>query len=144
MKFLIALAFGALMINSCTSADQQAKATGTKDSTTIQWIDSIDQSIGKINQGEVVEVLWHFKNSGDKPLVIEKVTPGCGCTGADWTKEPIAPGKEGTITAKFDSKNFEGTQHKSVTVKGNYKNNTSGGFQDVLAFNVEVVPAAKK
>ena len=143
MKFLIALAFGALMINGCTSADQQAKVSGAKDSTTIQWIDSIDQNIGKINQGEVVEILWHFKNTGNKPLIVEKVTPGCGCTGADGPKEPIAPGKEGVITAKFDSKNFQGTQHKSVTVKANYTNHTSGGFQDVLAFNVEVVPAKK-
>ena len=35
---------------------------------------------------------FKIKNDGDKPLVISNVTTSCGCTVADWTKEPIAPG----------------------------------------------------
>lgn len=125
----------------CTSADKPAAvATNPKDSTTIQWIDSIEQNIGKINQGEVVEILWHFKNSGDKPLIISDVKPGCGCTGADGPKEPIAPGKEGIITGKFDSKNYPGTQTKKVTVTANILNTKFDKGQEQLGFTVEVTP----
>jgi len=144
MKFLIVLAFAALMITGCNMADHQPQAGSTRDSTTIQWLDSIDQNIGSIHKGEVVEIRWHFKNTGDKPLIVEKVTPGCGCTSANGPKQPVAPGKEDVITATFDSKNFEGTQHKSVTVQANYKNNTSGGLHDVLGFNVQILPAENK
>ena len=45
-----------------------------------------------------------IKNDGDKPLVISNVTTSCGCTVADWTKTPIAPGATGTVFSTFDAK----------------------------------------
>ena len=45
-----------------------------------------------------------IKNDGDKPLVISNVTTSCGCTMADWTKTPIAPGATGTVSSTFDAK----------------------------------------
>lgn len=45
-----------------------------------------------------------IKNDGDKPLVISNVTTSCGCTVADWTKNPIAPGATGTVSSTFDAK----------------------------------------
>lgn len=68
-------------------------------------------------------VLWKnpatatFKvtNTGDKPLVISNVTTSCGCTEADWTQTPIAPGASGTITTTFDAKAL-GRFHKNIGV----------------------------
>ena len=48
--------------------------------------------------------VFTVKNDGDKPLVISNVTTSCGCTVADWTKTPIAPGATGTVTSTFDAK----------------------------------------
>ena len=139
MKHLFILIAIGLSTVGCNIEDKKPTAsTNPADSTTIQWIDPVDQNIGKVNQGEVVEILWHFKNAGNKPLVISKVTPGCGCTGADGPKEPVAPGKEGIISAKFDSKNFSGTVHKTVTVAGNYKNKISDNPSDILGFSVDI------
>ena len=45
-----------------------------------------------------------IKNDGDKPLVISNVTTSCGCTVADWSKTPIAPGATGTVSSTFDAK----------------------------------------
>lgn len=101
--------------------------------TTIQWIDSV-KNLGKINEGQKVEVVFRFKNAGDKPLVIQSVTPGCGCTVADYPKEPIAPGKEAEITGSFDSKGREGLQTKEITVRANTKNSE----YHTLRFQVEV------
>src|SRR5215207_4824386 len=104
---------------ACTGNDPQVMDTGqvmkdTANYTTIEWLDSTSQHLGKVDQGAIVEIKWQFKNSGAKPLVVDNVRAGCGCTGAKGPKEPIAPGKEGTITATFDSKNYPGEQQKEV------------------------------
>jgi hypothetical protein len=118
---------------SCANMDTQSTAEkarkdsinqlALKDSanfTTIEWIDSVNQDLGKVQMGQVVEVSWKFRNSGTKPLVIAKVTPGCGCTIAERPEEPVAPGKEGLIRAKFNSKGqHEGENKKYMTVIAN-------------------------
>lgn len=51
-----------------------------------------------------VKAIFKVTNNGDKPLVISNVTTSCGCTVADWTKEPIAPGSTGEVSSTFDAK----------------------------------------
>jgi hypothetical protein len=139
MKYLVLL-FAIASIYSCSGTDQKAKTAGTgnpADSTTIQWLDPLEQDLGKAKEGQVMEISWRFKNTGDKPLVFSAVNPGCGCTLADKPEEPVAPGKEGVIKAKFDTKGQSFSQHKSVYVMANNRNKSSEG-QDVLSFKVEV------
>jgi hypothetical protein len=102
----------------------------------IQWIDSVKQDVGKVTAGGVVDITWKFRNSGTKPLVITNVTPGCGCTLAEKPTEPIAPGGEGKISAKFDTKSQSvGPHTKSVTVQANTKQNAY-----YLEFTATVTP----
>ncbi|MFI5205234.1 MAG: DUF1573 domain-containing protein [Flavobacteriales bacterium] len=98
--------------------------------TSIQWLDS-SKSMGTVTEGGILKINYRFRNSGSKPLVIEKVQPGCGCTVADYPKEPIAPGKEGEITAEFDTKGREGMQKKNITVFANTRENTYTLYFDV-------------
>ncbi|PWU04150.1 MAG: DUF1573 domain-containing protein [Bacteroidetes bacterium] len=100
--------------------------------TTIQWIDSVVDK-GTITEGDKLEILFHFKNTGNKPLVIKEARPSCGCTVAEKPEEPIAPGKEGVIKAAFDSQNKMGPNHKSIFVR----TNTSTGNYN-LVFTVVV------
>ena len=144
MKYLI-VAVMAAVVASCNSAD--TKAVNTKQDSlnrvalsdsgnfsSIQWIDSTFQDLGKIGAGQMVDISWRLKNTGTKPLVIADVRPGCGCTVADKPTEPIAPGEEGTIRAKFDSKGqSEGEHRKNVTVLANTKEGTY-----MLSFRVDV------
>lgn len=102
--------------------------------TTIQWLDSV-KDYGKVVEGQKVEVLYRFKNTGNKPLVIEGVHPSCGCTVADPPKEPIAPGQQGEIKGVFDSNGKSGQQHKTIFVQAN----TKGIQNHELAFTVEVL-----
>lgn len=44
-----------------------------------------------------------FKNTGDKPLVLSNVQPGCGCTASEWPKDPILPGKTGQIKVHYNT-----------------------------------------
>lgn len=81
--------------------------------------DMLDKDFGTINEGEMVEVLYTFKNSGGSDLVVSNVQAGCGCTIPDWPKDPIRPGKSGIIKAKFDSNGRQGKNEKHITVMSN-------------------------
>lgn len=127
---------------ACNSDDQNAVAknpvvitntTDTSNLTTVQWIDSI-KNLGRINEGQKLEVAFRFKNTGDKPLIIQSVRPGCGCTVADYPKEPIPPGGEAEITGSFDSKGRENLQRKEIAVTAN----TKGSPYHTLYFEVDV------
>lgn len=136
--------FAALLSIGCGSSDSPAKSdapasfsaeqksAGPRSLTSIQWIDSV-KTLGRINEGQKVEVSFRFRNSGSKPLIIESVQPSCGCTVANYPKEPISPGGEGEITGTFDSHGREGLQHKELTVKAN---TTTG--EERIYFEVEV------
>jgi len=62
-----------------------------------------------------------FVNSGDEPLIIEKVAPSCGCTTTTLEKTVYGPGESGTINAAFKP-NATGTLRKAVTVLSNDPN----------------------
>lgn len=73
-------------------------------------------NFGKIKQGVPAKATFVVTNTGTTPLIIEQAAPSCGCTVGDYTKEPIAPGKTGTITALFNAAAL-GEINKTVTVK---------------------------
>jgi hypothetical protein len=64
--------------------------------------DEIVHDFGTIKEelGTVTHA-FKFKNTGDKPLVIAKVQPSCGCTTTGWTKEPVKPGESGEVLASY-------------------------------------------
>ncbi len=73
-------------------------------------------NLGDVKKGNPVTATFTLTNVGKEDLIIENVTPGCGCTKSDYTKEPIKPGKTGTITATYNAANA-GSFNKSVSVK---------------------------
>lgn len=144
MKYFLAL-FVAAAIIGCDYADKtpQGAAAVSKEAldsskfTTIEWIDSTSRDYGRINEGQKLDVSFRFRNTGDKPLVILAVRPGCGCTAAEPPKEPIAPGAEGVIKASFNSDGREGHNSKDIFVDAN----TKGTQNHKVHFDVEVVKA---
>jgi hypothetical protein len=64
-----------------------------------------------------------FTNTGTEPLILSNVKSSCGCTVPTWPKEPIQPGKSGTIKVVYDTK-LIGAFEKTVTVISNAKNGT--------------------
>lgn len=89
--------------------------------TTVEWF-AEEYNYGTVKEGTVVEYQFKFKNTGSNPLTLTSVKASCGCTTPSWSKEPIAPGKEGFINVSFNTKNREGVQSKTVTVTGNFDN----------------------
>ena len=147
MKYILILFIATSVVVACNTTDKKAAGNHTNASdslaqkamsdsanyTSVQWLDSTTQDLGKINEGQLLEISWRFKNTGTKPLVIANVSPGCGCTVAEKPEEPIAPGGEGVIKARFDSKGHPGQQNKNVSVRSNTKENFTQ-----LIFRVDV------
>lgn len=139
--FLLIISFS-LLVASCeqpVKSDSDA-ASVMKDSakfTTIQWQDSaID--FGTKKMGDIVNITFHCTNTGNKPLYLFDVRPGCGCTLVDYTKQPIEPGEQGKIEARFDTnKSHPGTVHKNVFVHSN----TSNRAPSYLSFSGVIVAA---
>lgn len=101
--------------------EQIAKASAdSANYTTIQWLDSTTLNLGKLKKNQEVEVSYRFKNAGDKVLVVESVSAGCGCTIPEKPEKPIGPGEEGVIKAKFNGSG-NGTISKFITVIANTK-----------------------
>ena len=117
------------IIYSCNSAEttQNPPPDVDKDSanfTTVKWNDTAI-NFGSVTKGEKVHIKYVCTNTGDKPLFIYYVHPGCGCTVADYTKAAIMPGKTGEVDAEFDSNHGSaGEVHKSIMVRTNTTNAT--------------------
>jgi hypothetical protein len=62
---------------------------------------------------------FEFKNTGNQPLILNSVKATCGCTTPEWTQEPVAPGKSGTIKVSYNPKNRPGAFTKNVNVYSN-------------------------
>lgn len=98
------------------------QTSGTENSAVMAFQES-EYDFGTIKEGEVVEHTFMFTNTGKAPLVIESASASCGCTAPDWTKTPVAPGEQGQVKVRFDSKNKAGQQSPTVTIRANTEPN---------------------
>lgn len=63
-----------------------------------------------------------FTNTGNMPLIINQAMTSCGCTVSTYTKEPVVPGKTGTVNVTYNGLGkFPGKFKKSVTLRTNSK-----------------------
>ncbi|TAD92549.1 MAG: DUF1573 domain-containing protein [Bacteroidetes bacterium] len=112
-------------------------AAGPQKLTSILWLDSV-KNMGTVFEGQKVEVVFRFRNTGTNPLIIASATPSCGCTVPSKPEKPIMSGQEGEIKAVFDSQGRTGTNHKSISVQANTENTTVHS----LIFDVQVIGKA--
>jgi hypothetical protein len=128
MNWFLIAASTTLLFTSCDIkrkdkiADDKSKAIeeAKKDTTTVQVIDTV-YNFGKVTDGEVVEYSYRFKNSGNKPLVVNQPVASCGCTVPEKPEKPILPGEMGYIKVSFNSKGRGPKAEKTITVTSNAK-----------------------
>ncbi len=73
---------------------------------------------GEIAKGSDGVRQFEFTNTGNAPLIISKVYSSCGCTIPKKPEGPIAPGENGIIEVKYDTKRV-GPIRKTITVYSN-------------------------
>ncbi len=88
----------------------------------IEVVSGIKFDFGDVNRGTTAEKDLVIKNVGNETLTLGKVDVSCGCTGSVVSNDKIAPGKTGTVKISFNSQNFSGAVHKSVTINSNASN----------------------
>ena len=86
--------------------------------TTIKF-EETEFDFGTVEQGEKVNHVYKFSNTGNEPLIISNAKGSCGCTVPSWPKEPIPVGGSGEIQVQFDSKGKKNMQSKKVTITAN-------------------------
>lgn len=101
----------ALLLMSGISVSAQEKITDGLE------IDKFVHNFGDIllDSGPV-SATFTLKNTGSKPVVIYNVTTTCGCTDVDWTKEPVRPGKTGTVSVTYSNDEGPYPFDKSLTM----------------------------
>jgi Protein of unknown function (DUF1573) len=92
-------------------------------------------TFGSIYRGQVLERKVTVRNGGTDTLEISNVVASCGCTGAMVDVHRIAPGGTGTLAITFNSKNFSGEVHKTVTIHSN----SAGNPSQVIEFTATVI-----
>ncbi len=129
-------------------ANPQAATTGgmsaSRAATTVQFSET-EFDFGKMKQGDQVEHIFKFTNTGNEPLIIEDAKGSCGCTVPSYPKEPIAPGATGEILVKFNSAGKSNNQQKTVTLTANTNPLTTvltiKAFVEVPAGSEKAAPA---
>jgi hypothetical protein len=89
----------------------------TLENAVFNWT-SKNHDFGKIKVNSPVMHEFTFTNTGDVPLVISSVQASCGCTVANYTKDPIPAGAEGVVKATYNAATL-GKFTKTVTVNAN-------------------------
>jgi hypothetical protein len=75
---------------------------------------------GTVPEGPAADYEFTFKNTGKEPLLLQNVSASCGCTTPSWSKEPVLPGKTGTVKASFATAGRGGQPfNKTITVTSN-------------------------
>lgn len=118
MKKIVAILFLSCFASFTLMAQKQQKNQNDSIIFTQTMFD-----YGTIDVGSSGSCEFKFTNGMKTPLVVSNVKPSCGCTVADWTKEPILPGKTGVIKLNYNTK-IPGTFNKTITVNSNAKNST--------------------
>lgn len=79
---------------------------------------------GSVAQGSKVVREIEVRNAGSADLVIQRVSPSCGCTTTALTSPTVPPGKSEKIRISFDTSGFFGPKKKTVTVATNDPDNS--------------------
>lgn len=74
---------------------------------------------GTLTEGDTVEHIFAFTNTGEFPLIINNITASCGCTTPEWPREPVAPGAKSSVRVRFNSRGKQGEQSKTITIFAN-------------------------
>ncbi len=117
MKTFMVFVFGVFMIFGAIAqeaATVEASATGPVITFAEEKFD-----FGDIHQGDKVEHVFQFENTGNEPLIITNVQTTCGCTAPNWPRDPVAPGQASEIKVVFNSAGKMGRQTKVITVVSN-------------------------
>ena len=108
-------------INNAAIIRNPVSANEPQDTVNIAKI-SFEETVfdfGEVDEGEIVNHVYRFTNTGKVPLAISSARSTCGCTVPEWPRSAIPPGGKGEITVRFNTQNKNDRQSKPITVVAN-------------------------
>jgi hypothetical protein len=144
---LLVLGTALFSLSACetkTSASENGETAATEASAGKGPVLAFDQpevTLADLTEGDTVQHVYTFKNTGTADLQIFSASASCGCTVPSYPEKPVPPGGTGAIKVVFNSKNKVGTNTKTVTIYANTQPETTS-----VSFKVNVLedPAKKK
>jgi hypothetical protein len=102
------------------NAVQNTAGAAVNTDAPVMTFDKIVHDFGTIKEGERVQTVFTFTNTGNSDLIIVDARGSCGCTVPSYPRNtPIPPGGTGEIAVSFDSSNKPNMQQKTVTLSAN-------------------------
>ena len=93
---------------------------GTEDSVKVGEVVEFDKTVHDFGDVSIEDgpltCTFTVKNVGTEPIAIYEVVTSCGCTDAQWTREPLQPGKTGAISATYKNEDGPVPFDKTLTV----------------------------
>lgn len=134
MKKYLIVAFLLMVVSSTFAQVANSQAPAAKVDGPVLTLDKPSHDFGTITQGDVVEKVFTFTNTGNQPLIITNVQTSCGCTTPEWPRNPIMPGGKGEIKVGFNSAGKLNRQDKKLPIISNAVNDPAISFTtNVLA-----------
>lgn len=78
-----------------------------------------EYDFGRVMQGNKVVHEFSIQNAGDADLILQRISPSCGCTGAAVSSSTIKPGTSEKVRVTFDTSGMYGSKAKTVSVQTN-------------------------
>lgn len=109
----------AAIIRKVVTAALLLQACITGASQTLDF-DGTHYDFGDIAEsGKTVSHRFRFTNNGNAPLVIYGTVSSCGCTAAEYTARPVAPGDTGHVKVIYTAEGYPGRFVRGIRVKSN-------------------------
>lgn len=107
-----------VLLFSCTQKNSEEKA---KSSGQELFFAESTYNFGEMMEDGPGTFKIEFKNTGDQPIVINRVRSSCGCTIPSWPREPVEPKTTGEIEVKYNTA-LKGPFMKSVYIYSTAEN----------------------
>lgn len=122
-NWLLAIAVAGIGFGHISCDNRQQAETSSKTASAkmpkITFAEAGTYDFGTLAEGDTVEHVFAFTNTGEFPLIINNITASCGCTTPEWPQEPVAPGEKSSVRVRFNSRGKSGVQNKTITIFAN-------------------------
>jgi hypothetical protein len=122
MKKILFPLFSLLLAIAGMQVNAQSKVTPAQpkvDGPVFKFDGGNTYDFGELLRGPAAPHKFEFTNTGNQPLIVQDVTPSCGCTNVDWIKSPVLPGQKGWIQLSLKTEEQHGVFDKEVYIRSN-------------------------
>lgn len=106
-------------------------------------VDFEKHDFGQLILGTPLRYEFYVTNSGNEPLILQRVSTGDGGSMAEFTREPILPGEKGWIRFIYDTKRI-GSFSRTVYIQANSVNSKTVNLKGEVIFKPMEINVSKK